>query len=86
VDVSDFALTKTLSIAGASVTGVIGGPAVYTVTVNTGTGGGVLRLDVPVGATITDLAGNPLAGLPYTSGETYDVRLSRIYLPLVLRN
>jgi hypothetical protein len=85
VDASDFALTKTFTLIGESVTGVSGGPTVYAVTVNTGTGGGVIRLDVPVGATISDIAGNPLAGLPYTVGETYDVRLYRTYLPLVLK-
>jgi hypothetical protein len=85
VDVSDFALTKTGAIAGESVTGVSGGPAVYTVTVNTGTGSGAIRLDVVDDHTIVDAALNPLGG-SYTGGETYDVRLYRTYLPLVVRN
>jgi 2',3'-cyclic-nucleotide 2'-phosphodiesterase (5'-nucleotidase family) len=68
---NDFALALT-DITGASVTGVAGGPKVYTVTVNTGTGDGSLRLDVDAGATIIDLAANPLAG-PYTGGATYTV-------------
>src|SRR5512138_3543018 len=46
---------------------------VYTVTVGTGTGAGTLRLDVPVDATISDLAGNSLAGLPFTDGEAYTI-------------
>jgi hypothetical protein len=41
------------------------------VTVTISTGNGTLRLDIPNTATISDLAGNPLAGLPYTIGQTY---------------
>jgi hypothetical protein len=73
VSASDFSLAKTGTITGESVTGVSGGPAVYTVTVNTGTGSGNLRLDVPFTATITDLAGNTLAGTPFTGGASYVV-------------
>ena len=72
VDTSDFALTAS-GVSGAAVSGFSGSGSVYTVTVNTGTGVGTIRLDVPTSATVTDLAGNPLAGLPYTSGETYTV-------------
>jgi CSLREA domain-containing protein len=85
VDTADFTLTKTGPISGASVTVVTGGPTAYNVAVDTGTGVGTIRLDVPTGATVTDLTGNPLAGLPYTSGETYDVRFSSVYLPLAFR-
>ncbi len=74
VGVADFGLTTTGSITGASVTGVTPvNASVYTVTVNTGTGNGTLRLDVPASATITDLAGNALSGLPYTGGQAYDI-------------
>jgi hypothetical protein len=52
---------------------VNGSDAVYRVSVNTGTGSGDLRLDLPASATIANLAGTPLAGLPYTSGESYTV-------------
>ncbi|MGQ9491699.1 MAG: hypothetical protein ACUVS6_13580 [Anaerolineae bacterium] len=58
----------------------------YTVTVGMGSGSGTLRLDIPDTASITDLAGNPLSGLPYTGGEFYRVRLRSVYLPLMLRN
>ena len=84
VGVADFALTLTGGISGASVTGVSGSGAVYTVTVSTGTGNGTLRLDIPNTATITDLAGNALSGLPYTSGETYQ-KGYRVFLPLIVR-
>jgi hypothetical protein len=83
VDVNDFALTVT-GISGASVTGVSGSGAVYTVTVSTGTGDGTLRLDIPNTATITDLAGNALSGLPFTGGETYQ-KGYRVALPLIVR-
>jgi hypothetical protein len=72
VDASDFSLTKT-DVSGASITGVSGSGSVYTVTVDTGSGNGTIRLDVPAGATISDLAANLLAGLPYTGGESYTV-------------
>uniref|UniRef100_A0A7C1FWC7 Bacterial Ig-like domain-containing protein n=1 Tax=Caldilinea aerophila TaxID=133453 RepID=A0A7C1FWC7_9CHLR len=73
VDAGDFSLTPTGSLGGASVTGVSGAGSVYTVTVSTGTGSGTLRLDIPGTATITDLAGNGLSNLPYTSGQAYEV-------------
>jgi len=57
------------------VTGISGAGITYTVTASTGTGAGTLRLDVPATATIEDLAGNPLSGLPYTSGEAYTIEL-----------
>ncbi|HEU0295738.1 MAG TPA: choice-of-anchor Q domain-containing protein [Anaerolineales bacterium] len=71
VDSNDFALHTTGKITGATISNVTGSGNIYTVTVNTGTGQGKLRLDVPVNASIMDLAGNPLAGLPFTSGESY---------------
>jgi CSLREA domain-containing protein len=86
VATGDFALTKTGTISSESVTGVNGGPTIYTVTVNRGNGNGTLRLDMPSSATITDQAGNPLDGLPYTGGETYTVeKIHWVYLPLIVR-
>jgi hypothetical protein len=90
VDVTDFDLTVT-GITGASFTGVSGSGTTYTVTVDTGTGSGTLRLDVTDNDTIVDAASNPLGGVGtgngnFTSGETYMVkRTFRIYLPLVIR-
>ena len=68
----DFALTTT-GVSGAAVSGVSGSGSVYTVTVNTGSGSGTIRLDVPDTATITDLVGNPLSGLPFITGEIYTI-------------
>ena len=90
VDVIDFSLT-TAGVSGASVTEISGSGSVYIVTVNTGSGSGTLRLDVTDDDSILDMAGNPLGGIGtgngnFTSGETYEVRFTQLYLPLVLRN
>jgi Zn-dependent metalloprotease len=75
VDIDDFALNAP-GLTGASVTGVSGSGSTYTVTVDTGEGDGVLRLDVADTATITDLSLNPLSGLPFTTGEMYTISKS----------
>jgi hypothetical protein len=86
VDAADFSLTSTGSISAASIIDVSGGAMVYTVTVNTGSGNGTIRLDVPASANFTDFSGNPPAGLPYTGGETYTIIEGfTIFLPLVRR-
>jgi hypothetical protein len=72
VDVDDFVLTVS-GLSGAVVTVVTGSGAVYTVSVSTGSGNGTIRLDIPSGASISDTGETPLAGLPYTGGETYTV-------------
>ncbi|MCX6033898.1 MAG: Ig-like domain-containing protein, partial [Chloroflexi bacterium] len=88
--INDFTLT-TSGVSGAAVRGASGSGSVYTITVDTGSGNGTIRLDVPVSATITDLAGNPLSGLPFTSsGESYTIQKAisfeyTIFLPLILR-
>ncbi len=69
---SDFALF-TSGVSGASITSVSGSGSSYTVSVNTGSGDGTIRLDVPDIASISDLSGNPLSNLPFTSGETYSL-------------
>jgi hypothetical protein len=74
VDVSDFALTTT-GVTGATVTNVSpSSGAVYTVTVDTGSGSGTLRLDVLDDDSIMDAATNPLSA-GFTSGESYDVNM-----------
>lgn len=72
VDVNDFVLATTGAVTGESVTNVSGSAANYVVTVATGTGSGTIRLDLPVGATITDVANNAFVG-PYTGGEAYTI-------------
>ncbi|MFN8435835.1 MAG: choice-of-anchor Q domain-containing protein [Anaerolineales bacterium] len=76
VDVNDFSLTTT-GVTGVSITGVTPVSAlVYTVSVNTGSGNGTIRLNVPSTATIKDLSDNDLSGLPFSSGEVYTISKS----------
>ena len=76
VSVDDFSLTNTIGQAGATVSGVSGSGSVYTVTVNTGSPNGTIRLDVMDNNSIVDTASNPLGGVTvgdgnFTGGETY---------------
>ena len=75
VDLTDFQPVPTGGcITGATVTGVAAADpsnTVYTVTVNTGTGDGKLRVKVVDDDSILDLAGNPLGG-PGAGNGDYD--------------
>jgi len=73
VDPGDFVMNVTGNIAGAVIGDVAGSGSTRTVTVRTGTGSGTLRLDLPQDATITDLTGNALSGLPYAGDQAYTV-------------
>ncbi|MFZ6027683.1 MAG: hypothetical protein ACOYYS_08215 [Chloroflexota bacterium] len=73
VATTEFSLYSDGTLSGAAVTAVSGSGTAYTVTAATGAGVGALRLDVPAGAAIRDLTGNPLSSLPYTAGESYTV-------------
>jgi hypothetical protein len=91
VDATDFTLTTTGGITGASVGEISGGGNSYTVNVNTGTGDGTLRLDVVDNDdinTIRDSATNPIGGDgagngAFTTGETYTINKSAASAPLV---
>ena len=77
VDSSDFALTTT-GVSGASITGVTGLDAIWTVTVDTGSGDGTIRLDVVDDDSISAGPSDPLGGFGagngnFTAGEIYDV-------------
>ena len=75
VDAGDFALTKTDTAAG-NIASVSGSGTIYTVTVDTVSGDGTLRLDIDDDDSIVDGAGNPLGGAGaqnYTSGQLYDI-------------
>ena len=78
VDATDFALTTT-QIGDAAITNVTGfNQEKYTVTVNTGTGNGTIRLDVSDDDSIVDYAGNTLGGDGvnnggFASGEVYQI-------------
>lgn len=78
VDLADFTLTNTGSIAGASVGSVTGSGATRTVNVNTGTGSGTIRLNVADNDSIVDTLGLPLGGTgagngSFTAGQTYTI-------------
>ncbi|MEJ5224019.1 MAG: S-layer homology domain-containing protein [Anaerolineales bacterium] len=78
VDVNDFALVKTGTITGESIASVAmlnGQEDTYTVTVNTGSGVGTLKLVVRDTATIEDIVGNVMTELPFTTGAVYKVRV-----------
>lgn len=70
----DFVVTTT-GVIGAAVTAVSGSGDNYTVTVNTGTKSGTLRLDVLDDDGIQDQVGNGMNG-NFTSGEIYTVNKS----------
>ena len=75
VDAGDFELV-TPGISGAEVTNVSPGPAIsYTVTVSTGSGRGLLGLNVLDDDSIIDTSGNKLGGTDtgngYASGRTF---------------
>jgi hypothetical protein len=84
VDENDFVLSGN-DVISASLSPIIGSGNTYTVTVNTGSGNGTIRLDALASVVITDLAANPLTNLPYESGEAYTVlRIYYIYLPCAI--
>jgi hypothetical protein len=78
----DFKLVPSLGLSGTSVTGVTPvSSSVYSVSVNTGSGNGTLRLDVNDNDSIVDSRGNPLGGTGagsgnFSSGETYTINKS----------
>jgi gliding motility-associated-like protein len=68
VDVNDFSLTTT-GVLGASITGISGSGNTYSITVNTGSGDGTIRVDLEGTPTITPTVTNA----PYTSGQVYSI-------------
>ena len=78
VDASDFAITGT-NTATANIASISGSGNVYTVTIDTITGDGSLRLDLkPSGTGITDALGNAISA-GYTSGTV--ITVDRVALP-----
>jgi hypothetical protein len=76
VNAADFVLT-TSGVSGAAVSGISGSGGSYTVTVNTGSGDGTLRLDLVDDNSIIDNTLSPLGGPALNdgnfSGETYSI-------------
>jgi hypothetical protein len=85
VDVADFVLTTT-GVTNAFVQEISRADNIYTLTVNTGTGNGTIRLDVIDDDSIIDSANRPLGGVGigngnFAIGETYTV--NKIVITLV---
>src|SRR5262249_30070167 len=68
VDSTDFALATT-GVSGASISGVSGSGATYTLTVNTGTGDGTIGLNLVDNDSIADGSGNKLGGTGAGNGN-----------------
>jgi hypothetical protein len=68
VDVSDFSLT-TSGVSGAAISTLSGSGSLYTVSVNTGSGAGTIRLDVVDNDSIVDPGSNPLGGVGLDNGD-----------------
>ena len=79
VSLDDFDLTVGGSVTGASVAGISGSDTTYTVSVNTGSGDGTIRLDLVDDDSITDkvygfkLGGDGLLNGDYSTGEVFDI-------------
>lgn len=83
VDQADIKLTTT-GVANVSLAGISGSGNTYTVSVNTGTGDGSIRLDMVDNDSIRDTSNNPLGGSGsgngnYTYGPSYMVRKSSLF-------
>jgi photosystem II stability/assembly factor-like uncharacterized protein len=83
VNQTDFSLS-TSGVSSASISSISGSGAAYTVTANTGSGNGTLRLDVVDNDSIIDSGGLPLGGLgtnngTFRFGEVYSVDKSLFY-------
>jgi len=75
VDAADFTLS-TAGVSGASISGVSGSGTTYAVTVVTGTGDGMIRLDVTDNDSIINSSGTKLGGTgtgngDFTNGPSY---------------
>ena len=76
VTVDDFALIPGGVVSGASITSLRGRGSSYVITVNSGTGDGILRLDLIDNDSIQDVTPNPLGGSGagngnFTTGELF---------------
>jgi len=78
---SDFVLATTGTIAGATISNLTGSGTTYTVTVNTGSGEGTIKLNLTDNDSIIDATSKPLAPAPgtsagdgsFTTGQVYDI-------------
>jgi len=85
VDTTDFSLTTTGGISGAALGGVSGSGSTRTVTIQTGSGSGTLRLDLLDDDSIQDASGKPLGGVGtgngnFTDGGVYSINKEGTFL------
>ncbi|MBL8049826.1 MAG: hypothetical protein JNM46_01265 [Anaerolineales bacterium] len=90
VDGSDFTISTLGSISGANISTVNGSGNQYVVTVNTGTGDGVLHIDLIDNDSIVDVNTNPLGGAGvgnanFTLGDSYTVDKTAPFVVSILR-
>ena len=83
VDATDFALTTT-GVTGTSVSNVSGSGSAYTVTVNTGSGDGTIRLDVVNDGSIQNDTSSPLAS-GFTTGEVFTIDKTAPFVTSIVR-
>jgi len=79
VDASDFSLVNIGGVTGTTIGDISGSGTAYTVTVNTGTGDGSLRLDLLDNDSIVDTSGHALGGTGsgngnFSNGEIYTIK------------
>ncbi len=91
VDIADFSLTPSSALMGTFINSVTGSGTTYTVTVNTGSGSGFLRLDVIDNDSIIDPTTIPLGGPGsgngnFIDGQVYGIRVVQLYLPLITKS
>ncbi len=82
VDLSDFSLTTT-GVSSSAVSRISGTGSVYTVTVNTGSGNGTIRLNILDDNSIIDITSNPLFS-GFTGGETYTINKAATFSDVAL--
>ena len=90
VDTSDFVLSTSGSVGGASLVDVVGAGNAYTVNVNAGSGDGTLQLDLVDDDSIVDESGIPLGGFGggngnFTTGEFYTLDRTPPIVTMILR-
>ncbi|MBD2713808.1 choice-of-anchor J domain-containing protein [Microvirga sp. STR05] len=73
ISISNFSVTTTGGLSGASISSLVGSGTTYTVNVNTGTGNGTLRLDLTSSSGISPT----VSELPFTGGQPYDIDKTR---------
>jgi hypothetical protein len=90
VDIGDFSLTTGGEVNGASIVSVSGLKGVYTVTVQTGSGDGTIRLNVLDDDSIVDQSNQPLGGVgsgKFELGEEYTiVKSPKMYVQTFMSN